>query len=91
MTNLNSVLEFIKNSNQEDLKSIMNASSIRKSEVAYDVKSALRVGDTVKINHKKIAASRIFSVTKINGVNVKVREINGSGNFTVTPSLLEKA
>jgi hypothetical protein len=38
-----------------------------------------------------VAASRIFSVTKINGVNVKVREINGSGNFTVTPSLLEKA
>jgi hypothetical protein len=91
MTNLNEVLEFIKNSNQSDLKAIMNATSIRKSEVANDVKSALRVGDTVKINHKKIAASRIFSVTKINGVNVKVKEINGTGNFTVAPSLLEKA
>ena len=91
MKNLNEVLEFIKNSNQEDLKSIMNASSIRKSEVAYSVKSTLRVGDTVKINHKKIKASRIFSITKINGINIKVREINGSSNFTVAPILLVKA
>jgi hypothetical protein len=90
MTNLNEVLEFIKNSNQSELKAIINTVSIRKSEVAHDVKSALRVGDTVKINHRKIAASRIFNVTKINGVNIKVKEINGSGNFTVAPSLLEK-
>ena len=90
MTNLNEVLEFIKNSNQSELKAIVNAVSIRKSEVSHDVKSALRVGDTVKINHRKIAASRIFNVTKINGVNIKVKEINGSGNFTVAPSLLEK-
>jgi len=90
MTNLNEVLEFIKNSNQSELKAIINTVSIRKSEVSHDVKSALRVGDTVKINHRKIAASRIFNVTKINGVNIKVKEINGSGNFTVAPSLLEK-
>ena len=91
MKNLKEVLEFIKNSNQEDLKVIMNATSIRKSEVANSVKSALSVGDAVKINHKKVAASRTFSVIKINGVNVKVREINGYSEFTVTPSLLEKA
>ena len=91
MTNLNNVLEFIKNSNQADLQIIMNATSIRKSEVAYDVKSTLREGDTVKIKHKKIAASRIFNVIKINGVNVKVKEINGSGFYTVSPSILEKA
>ena len=91
MTNLKDVLEFIKNSNQSDLKAIVNASAIKKTEVAYEVKSSLKVGDTVKINHKKIAASRIFSITKINGVNVKVKEINGNGNFTVAPSLLEKA
>jgi len=91
MTNLNEVLEFIKNSNQSDLKAIMNATSIRKSEVAHDVKSALRVGDRVKINHKKISALRIFSITKINGVNVKVKEIGGGSSYTVAPSLLEKA
>ena len=91
MTNLKDVLEFIKNSNQSDLKAIVNAAAIKKKEDAYEVKSSLKVGDTVKINHKKIAASRIFSITKINGVNVKVKEINGNGNFTVAPSLLEKA
>ena len=95
MTNLNSVLEFIKNSNQSDLKIIMNATSIRKSEVNYDVKSSFRVGDTVGINHKTVSAKDSFRIIKINAKNINVQKMNvGEGRvagiITVSPSLLVK-
>ena len=52
MSNLQEVLEFIKNSEKSELKSIYNAYSIRMSEIRYEEKESFRVGDIVGINHK---------------------------------------
>jgi len=90
MTDLKEVLQFIKTANREELEAVKNAFSIRRSEIVHDVKSSLKVGDNVSISHRKIAKNRMFFVTKINGVNVKVSEVNGSGSYTVHPSLLVK-
>lgn len=90
MTNLNSVLQFIKNADKAELEAIKNAYDIRKSEIAHSIKSSLKVGDNVSINHPKIAKNRMFFVTKINGVNVKVEEVGGKGKYNVAPSLLVK-
>ncbi len=88
MVNLNEVLEFIKNSDLQELKQIQNTVSIRKSEVVHDVKMSFRVGDTVGIDHKKISPSETFKITKINNKNIKVQGERGS--YTVAPSLLVK-
>jgi hypothetical protein len=90
MTNLKEVLQFIRNADKSELEAIKNSYDIRRSEIVHSVKSSLRVGDNVSINHKKISNKRMFFVTKINGVNVKVSEVNGSGSYTVHPSLLVK-
>ena len=90
MTDLKEVLQFIKKANREELEAVKNAFSIRRSEIVHDVKSSLKVGDNVSINHRKINNKRMFFITKINGVNVKVSEVNGSGSYTVHPSLLVK-
>ena len=88
MSNLNEVLEFIKNSDLQEFNSIKNAVSIRKSELAYDAKLSFRVGDMVGIDHKKISPNETFKVTKINSKNIKVQGDRGS--YTVAPSLLVK-
>tara|TARA_R100001443_G_scaffold59531_1_gene69857 strand:- start:331 stop:606 length:276 start_codon:yes stop_codon:yes gene_type:complete len=91
MLNLQEVLEFIKNSEREDLNSIVDQINIRKSELRYEIKSSFRVGDAVTIVHKKMDPSKIFRITKINSKNIKVAENDGFGRFTVSPSLLKKA
>lgn len=88
MLNLNEVLDFIKKADRQELSQIMNASSIRKSEVNYDVKQSFRIGDTVGINHKKISPNENFRVIKINAKNIKVQ--GDRGTYSVTPSLLIK-
>ena len=88
MSNLNEVLEFIKNSDLQEFNKIKNAVSIRKSELAYDAKLSFRVGDMVGIDHKKINPNDTFRVTKINSKNIKVQ--GDSGSYTVAPSLLVK-
>ena len=91
MTNLNEVLEFIKNSDQSELNKIRNQVSIRKSELDYSTKSSFKVGDIVGINHKKIDSSENFRITKINNKNIKV--VSSSDPFqvyTVSPGLLIK-
>ena len=95
MTNLNQVLEFIKNSDLQEFNKIKNAVSIRKSELAYDAKSSFRVGDIVGIDHKKIDPKQNFRITKINNKNIKVQASDvGDGRvggmYTVSPSLLVK-
>lgn len=90
MKNLQEVLQFIKNADKSELEAIKNSYDIRRSEIVHDVKSSLKIGDNVSINHKKINRSRMFFITKINGVNVKVSEVNGNGIFNVHPSLLVK-
>ncbi len=90
MKDLNSVLQFIKNADRAELEAIKNAYEVRKSEITHSIKSTLKVGDNVSINHPKIAKNRMFFVTKINGVNVKVEEVGGKGKYNVAPSLLVK-
>ncbi len=88
MSNLNEVLEFIKNSDLQEFNKIKNAVSIRKTELAYDAKLSFRVGDMVGIDHKKISPNETFRVTKINSKNIKVQ--GDKGSYTVAPSLLVK-
>jgi len=49
----------------------------------------LQVGSIVKINHKKVDPMIQFRVTKINRKNVKVKQLNGNGIYSVGASLLE--
>tara|TARA_Y100000768_G_scaffold252805_1_gene192065 strand:- start:94 stop:372 length:279 start_codon:yes stop_codon:yes gene_type:complete len=91
MSNLQEVLEFIKNSDQSELRQIRNQVSIRKSELDYSTKSSFKVGDIVGIDHKKIDSSENFRITKINNKNIKV--VSSSDPFqqyTVSPGLLIK-
>ena len=88
MLKLQEVLDFIQNSDQQELAQIMRVSSIRKSEVNYDVKTSFRIGDTVSIDHKKISPNETFTITKINNKNIKV--LGNRGSYTVAPSLLVK-
>ena len=89
MSNLNEVLEFIKNSNDKsELKSIYNAYSIRMSELRQEVKDSFRVGDIVGIDHKNIPSDLNFRVIKINPKNIKVQ--GDISTYTVSPGLLVK-
>ena len=91
MSNLSEVLEFIKNSEKSDLKSIYNSYAIRMSEIKNEVKNLFRVGDIVGIDHKKIPSSVNFRITKINNKNIKV--VSSSDflkEYTVSPGLLIK-
>ena len=89
MSNLQEVLEFIKNSEKSDLKSIYNSYAIRMSEIKNEVKNSFRIGDIVGIDHKKINPSDNFRITKINNKNIKV--VSSSDRFkeyTVSAGLL---
>ena len=91
MSNLQEVLEIIKNSEKSDLKSIYNSYAIRMSEIKNEVKNSFRIGDIVGIDHKKINPSDNFRITKINNKNIKV--VSSSDRFkeyTVSPGLLIK-
>ena len=95
MSNLNEVLEFIKNSDQSELNKIRNQVSIRKSELDYSTKTSFRIGDIVGIDHKKIDPKQNFRITKINNKNIKVQASDvGDGRiggmYTVSPGLLIK-
>ena len=95
MLELQEVLEFIKNSDLQEFNSIKNAVSIRKSELAYDAKESLRIGDIVSINHKKMDPKRNFRIIKINNKNIKVQASDVADGkvgamFTVSPGLLVK-
>ena len=50
----------------------------------------LRIGDHVKINHKKVLGMT-FSVTKINRKKIQVRSLKGNKTYNVAMSLVEKA
>ena len=88
MVNLNEVLEFINSSNQEELNTIRNSVTLRRSELDYDIKSSFRVGDVVGINHKKIPQSDTFKILKINNKKIKVQSDHNGGIYNVSPSLL---
>ena len=89
MSNLSEVLEFIKNSEKSELKSIYDAYAIRMSELKNDIKNTFRVGDIVGIDHKKIPSSVDFRITKINNKNIKVQGVDDLFSvYTVSPGLL---
>ena len=89
MSNLSEVLEFIKNSEKSELKSIYDAYAIRMSEIRHEVKGSFRVGDIVGIDHKKIPSSVDFRITKINNKNIKVQGVDDLFSvYTVSPGLL---
>ena len=91
MSNLQEVLEFIKNSEKSDLKSIYNSYAIRMSEIKNEVKNSFRIGDIVGIDHKKIDSSENFRITKINNKNIKVTSSSDPFKvYTVSPGLLIK-
>ena len=91
MSNLQEVLEFIKNSEKSDLKSIYNSYAIRMSEIKNEIKNLFRVGDIVGIDHKKIPSSVDFRITKINNKNIKVQGVDDLFSvYTVSPGLLVK-
>ena len=93
MSNLQEVLEFIKNSEESDLKSIYNGYAIRMSEIRNDKKESFKIGDIVKINHKTVSRDDRFRVIKIMSKNIKVVKTNVpeghiSGEIRVSPNLL---
>ncbi len=93
MSNLKEVLEFIKNSDQSELRQIRNQVGIRKSELDYSTKTSFSVGDVVGIDHKKVDSNEDFRIIKINSKNIKVEKMNVpegriAGRFTVSPGLL---
>ena len=88
MSNLQEVLEFIKNSEKSELKSIYDAYAIRMSEIRQAIKDSFSVGDVVGINHKKIPSDINFRIIKINPTNIKVK--GDISTYTVSPSLLVK-
>ena len=89
MSNLNEVLEFIKNSEKSELKSIYNGYSNRMSVLKNEVKNSFNVGDIVGIDHKKIPSSIDFRITKINNKNIKVQGVDNLFSvYTVSPGLL---
>ena len=91
MSNLQEVLEFIKNSEKSELKSIYDAYAIRMSELKNDIKNTFRIGDIVGIDHKKISSSENFRIYKINNKNIKVQAVDDLFSvYTVSPGLLVK-
>ena len=89
MSNLNEVLEFIKNSEKSELKSIYNGYANRMSVLKNEVKNSFNVGDIVGIDHKKIPSSVDFRITKINNKNIKVQGVDNLFSvYTVSPGLL---
>ena len=91
MSNLQEVLEFIKNSEKSELKSIYNGYANRMSVLKNEVKNLFRVGDIVGIDHKKIPSSVNFRITKINNKNIKVQGVDDLFSvYTVSPGLLVK-
>tara|TARA_R110000772_G_scaffold145294_1_gene255121 strand:- start:310 stop:588 length:279 start_codon:yes stop_codon:yes gene_type:complete len=91
MTNLKDVLEFIAKADTGELEIIREAFNGMKLDKSSNMRASLKVGDNVYINHRKIDAKRMFFVFKINGVNIKVKEVGKENvSFNVTPSLLVK-
>ena len=92
MSNLQEVLEFIKNSEKSDINKMIDQINIRKSELRHEIKSSFSVGDLVGIDHKTMDPDKTFRITKINNKNIKVisTDPGPKNQYTVSPSLLIK-
>jgi len=58
------------------------------SKVARTV-DELKIGDTVKINHKKVAGMT-FTVTKVNRKKIRVKSTINNSTYNVSMTLIEK-
>ena len=95
MTNLQEVLDFIKNSNLEEFTKIRFATDVRRSELRHDVKESFKRGDTVGINHKSVNPKDTFRIIKVNSKTITVEKLNVNNGrvgaqMRVSPSLLVK-
>ncbi len=52
-------------------------------KVAKPTKDDFRVGDVVRINHKKVNPNDEFEIIKINNKNIKVKKIDGNVKFNI--------
>jgi hypothetical protein len=64
-------------------------------KVVKSSKSDFRIGDTVRIDHKKVPKDDQFTIVKINAKNIKVQKVVKDSNLVgafinVSPSLLIK-
>lgn len=50
----------------------------------------LKIGDTVKINHRKVIGMN-FTIVKINRKKICVKQVNTGATYNVSMSLIEKA
>jgi transcription antitermination factor NusG len=57
-------------------------------EKAYEVKSALKVGMVVKVNHPKLAGKQL-RVEKINRTKASLKLVNGIAGYNVPLSMIE--
>lgn len=89
--NIEEVKDFIRTTNKEELEVIKRMYDIQLSEIKHNHKESFRVGDIVKINHRKVDSSLQFRVEKMNRKNFKVTcTSNSFKKYNVNPSLLER-
>ena len=85
MNNVQTAVEAIRNSNNDELNQIVEAIKLQRTYLARTTARAMAIGDTVEFD----ARGRVVrgTVTKINRKTVVVRE-QGYGQWRVTASLL---
>lgn len=86
---LKDALEFIVGCNKEDFENIRQVVSDRVQLLKVSIKSSFRVGDEVKINHRKTMGMK-FKIIKINNKNIKVQDLNSTAIYNASPNLLSK-
>jgi len=86
------ILKQIKTMDLEQIQQIKAAVSNRLDSLKENVRSSLRVGQTIKANHHK-AIGMQFRIVKLNGVKAKCVQIypvtNSRAEFTIPYSLIE--
>jgi len=86
------ILKQIKTMDLEQIQQIKAAVSNRLDSLKENVRSSLRIGQTVKANHHK-AIGMQFRIVKLNGVKAKCVQIypvtNSRAEFTIPYSLIE--
>jgi len=86
------ILKQIRTMDLEQIQQIKAAVSNRLDSLKENVRSSLRVGQTVKANHRK-AVGMQFRIVKLNGVKAKCEQIypvtNSKLVFTIPYALIE--
>lgn len=72
---------------EEELRAKMTAIIGKKTPTI--TKNNFSVGDKVRIYHRKMDPNKVFTIVKINKVNIRVMD-EGGNEFRVHPSLLVK-